>query len=196
MRIFFRFITKHFFQGILVLLPISLTVYISVNVFQAVDHLGRNVLGQWVPDPESNLLTGFGFIATVLFIVLVGYFSSLWIGGHLFRWIETIFIRSPLIKTIYGLIRDTVHSIFGEKKFLSRVVLLDLPNLGYKRLGFVTQEPITFVDGEEEKIVVYMPHSFQVSGEMILISKKSVKFLDIPPEIALKLIMSAGIVKK
>lgn len=188
-----KFLTKYFFQGILVLLPISLTIYISVIIFQKVDLLGKTVFGRWIP--EGAMLTGIGFLGTIVFIFLVGYGSSLWLGAHILRWVENLLIRSPIIKGMYGLIRDTVHSIFGEKKFLSQAVLIDLPNLGYKRLGFVTQDPVTIVDGEQEKIVVYMPHSFQISGEMILVPKERVRFLNLPPEVALKIVMSAGIVK-
>ena len=64
-----------------------------------------------------------------------------------------------------------------------------------QRLGFVTQESSVLIEGEKEKMIVYLPHSFQVSGEMIVVPKENVKFLSLPPETALKMIMSAGIVK-
>lgn len=188
-----KFITKNFFRGVLFLLPITLTVYIGVTVFQKIDLLGRQILGPWIRG--ERLLTGIGFIVTIGFIVLVGYVSSLWLGASFFNWIERQFIRTPLMRGIYGTIRDTVHSFFGEKKFFSQAVLVDFPKLGYKKIGFVTQGSAAFIEGEQEKMVVYLPHSFQISGEMIVVSKEHVKFLDLPPETALKMIMSAGIAK-
>ena len=99
------------------------------------------------------------------------------------------------MKGVYGPLLDAVRSILGEKKVFSQAVLVDLPALGIQRVGFVTQEKPTFFAAGEEKIVVYLPHSFQISGEMIVVSKSQVKFLDLPAEEALKLIMSAGIAK-
>ncbi|OGR82494.1 MAG: hypothetical protein A2902_05630 [Elusimicrobia bacterium RIFCSPLOWO2_01_FULL_64_13] len=188
-----RALTRYFFQGVLLLLPITITIYLLVIVFQKVDAIGQVVLAQWVP--EGALRTGFGFLGTVGFIILVGTISSHWLGAALFDWVERQFARSPIVRGMYGLIRETVHSVFGKKKILSQAVLVDLPKLGYKRVGFVTQDPVTFTDGEEEKIVVYMPHSFQISGEMIVVPKASVRFLNIPPETAFKMVMSAGIAK-
>ena len=100
-----------------------------------------------------------------------------------------------MIKGLYVTIRDTVNSFLGDKKFFSQSVLVQFPDRGYEKLGFVTQDPPTFVDKGEEKIVVYLPHSFQISGEMVVVPKTNVRYLDLPPETTLKLIMSAGIVK-
>ena len=188
-----RFITRNFFKGILFLLPITLTLYICYSVFIKVDHLGQKILGPWIT--EGTILTGIGFIFTILFVVLVGYVSSFWLASSLFNWIEGQFVRSPLLKGLYGTIRDTVHSFLGDKKFFSQSVLVQFPDRGYEKLGFVTQDPPTFIDQGEEKIVVYLPHSFQISGEMVVVPKTNVRYLDLPPEVALKLIMSAGIVK-
>lgn len=188
-----RFFTQNFFKGILVLLPISLTAYISYIIFVKVDGLGRLILGQWIT--KDSFFLGIGFIFTVLLISLIGYLSSFWITSTLIGWMERQLIRSPIVKGIYGTIRDAVHSMFGEKKVFSQCVLIDLPALGYKRLGFVTQDQPTFFEGGKELIVVYMPHSFQVSGEMIIVPKSMVTPLDIPADVAVKLIMSAGISK-
>jgi len=188
-----KFLTHNFFKGLVVLLPITLTAYLAYFLFTRIDRLGRAVLSQWIV--REDILTGLGFIITMAFIVLVGYVSSYWATSAALKWLESQFVRTPLMKGVYGTIRDTVHSFLGEKKFFSQCVLVDLPALGYKRVGFVTQDPPAFFEGGKEMIVVYLPHSFQVSGEMIVIPKSSVKFLDLPPETALKLIMSAGIAK-
>jgi uncharacterized membrane protein len=186
-------LTRNFIKGLLVLLPITLTVYIAYFLFIRIDRLGRIILSQWIV--REDILIGLGFLFTMIFIILAGYVSSFWATSAVLKWIEGQFVRTPFMKGVYGTIRDTVHSLFGEKKFFSQSVLVDLPALGYKRVGFITQDPPEFFEGGEEMIVVYLPHSFQVSGEMIVIPKSRITFLDLPPEAALKLIMSAGIVK-
>ncbi len=175
------------------LLPITLTGYIAYFLFTSIDRLGRSVLSQWIV--REDILTGIGFFSTLAFIALVGYSSSFWLTSGLIDWIESQFGRSPLVKGVYGTIRDAVRSILGEKKVFSKVVLVDLPALGVQRMGFVTQDKPTFFEAGTEKIVVYLPHSFQISGEMVVVPKSQVRFLDIPAEEALKLIMSAGIAK-
>ena len=91
-----RFITRNFLKGILFLLPITLTIYICYSLFLKIDHLGQKILGGWfTPGP---ILTGIGFIFTILLIVLIGYISSFWLASSIFRWIEGQFAQSPLIK--------------------------------------------------------------------------------------------------
>ena len=188
-----RFVTRNFFKGILFLLPITLTLYICYSIFSKIDRLGQKILGEWIT--ARPVLTGIGFLFTTLLIVLVGYTSSFWLTSSLFKWVENQFARSPLIKGLYVTIRETVNSFLGDKKFFSQSVLVRFPDRGYEKLGFVTQDPPTFIDRGEEKIVVYLPHSFQISGEMAVVLKTNVRYLDLPPETAFKLIMSAGIVK-
>ena len=188
-----KFLTRNFFKGILLLLPITLTLYICYSIFLKIDHLGQKILGEWIT--AGPVLTGIGFLFTILLIVLIGYLSSFWLASSIFSWIEGQFSQSPLIKGLYSTIRETVNSFLGDKKFFSQSVLVRFPDRGYERLGFVTQDPPAFMDKGEEKIVVYLPHSFQISGEMVIVPKANVRYLDLAPEIALKLIMSAGIVK-
>ncbi|OGR78199.1 MAG: hypothetical protein A3I11_01385 [Elusimicrobia bacterium RIFCSPLOWO2_02_FULL_39_32] len=186
-------LTKYFFRGILFLTPLVLTLYLFYAVFAKIDQLGNKILEPWIG--QGNLLTGIGFLLTIFLITCAGYFSSVWIGAAFLHWIEKQFFRSPLIKGIYGSIREILNSFFGKEKFFSRAVLVNFPNLGFKRVGFITQETASFMHNGEEQIVVYLPHSFQISGNMLIVPKTQVEFLDMPPEKALKLIMSAGIVK-
>lgn len=188
-----KFITKHFIQGIAVLLPVALTAYLFYVIFVAVDGLGTRILSVWIS--KRYIITGIGFFLTVFLVTCAGYASSIWIGSPVFRWIENQFRSSSITRVIYGAIRDTTSAIMGRDKILSKVVLVNFPNLGFKRIGFVTQESSDFADDGDESTLVYFPHSFQISGNILIVPKSNVKFLDISTEKALKTIMSAGIVK-
>ena len=93
-----KFLSRNFFRGILFLAPISLTVYIAYVIFEKIDVLGRKVLGNWIE--KEAMLTGIGFLFTILFIVLVGYLSSIWIADSFFKWVDRQFVRSPLARGI------------------------------------------------------------------------------------------------
>ena len=188
-----KFIVKNFLRGILSIVPVFLTLYIVYAVFKWVDNLGKNAVGVWLG--QGTLLTGIGFALTIALITTVGYLSSLWLGAAFMTWIEKSFAKSPLLTGIYCTIRDTLHSFLGEKRFFSQAVSVHFPNEGYRRIGFMTRESSPLRGGDQDQIVVYLPHSFQISGDMVIVPRKNVEFLDLPPEKVMKMILSGGIVK-
>ena len=188
-----KFITKNIFQGFLILTPFILTGYLFYFAFATVDRFGKTLLA--LAFEEKSIVTGGGFFLTLLLFGLAGYSSSNWFGLSFFNWIEKLFKGSPLTSGVYGAIRDTWSAVFVKDKIFSKVVLVDSPSTGFKQIGFVTQEKPAFMDDNEEWMLVYCPHSFQISGNMLVVPKKNVRFLDVSTESALKMIMSAGIVK-
>lgn len=188
-----KFFTRNFFKGFLFLAPIILTGYVFYIVFVTVDSLGNRILGVWIG--SGKILTGIGFLFTTLLFTLTGYFSSVWFGVHFFNWIERNLLTNPATRGIYGAIRDTFRAIFGSKTIFSKVVLVHFPEMETKMVGFVTQDSPSFISESEEHIAVYIPVSFQIGGYMMIVKKKNTQLLDIAPEAALKMIMSAGIVQ-
>jgi uncharacterized membrane protein len=188
-----KFITRNFFQGVLVLGPLLLTAYIFKIFFVFFDKMGRDFLGLWVS--REAVFTGVGFVLTVSVLSLAGYLSSMWVGSAFFDWLERQFASSAVTRGLYGAIRETLNAVMGHNKIFQQPVLVDFPDMGHQRVGFVTQEMPVFLQDGKEMVVVYVPHSFQISGNMFIVPKKTVKILNIPPELALKMIMSGGIVQ-
>lgn len=189
------FLTRNFLQGILALAPIFLTGYIFYLVFVTIDRIGRFFLGFWVDNPHA--WKGIGFLIAVAAVTAAGYFSSRWFGYPLFNWLERQFLNSRITKGVYGVIHDTLAAIFGTRRQLTKVVLVDFPRLGFKRLGFMTHESIDALsDLLRDQVVVYFPHSFQVSGNMMIVPAEAVSVLDMPADKALKIIMSGGIAQQ
>ncbi len=188
-----QILTRNFFRGVIFLAPIGLTVYIFYSVFRIVDKIGLKLFGHWLGD--GALQFGAGFAFTLTLIVLMGYLSSLWFGAIFLDWIENQFLRSPVAKGIYTTIRQVLDSILGEEKIFHKVVLVRFPNLGFKRIGFITQESPLFAEKGSEDIIVYFPHSFQISGNMLVVPRSNVEEVKISPEAALKMIMSGGLAK-
>ena len=105
--------------------------------------------------------------------------------------------KTPFVKTIYSVIKDTIHSLFGEKRSFSKVVLIEYPELNLKSVGFVTTEDVSSLSDElRDHVAVYIPQTFQIAGFTFLVPKDKVKVLDVKPEDAMKFLLSGGVATK
>jgi uncharacterized membrane protein len=180
-------LAKYFLQGVLVLLPVTLTIYIVVWVFQLTDGiLGRyyNALGITIP--------GLGLLTTIILITLVGLLGNWFVSRRLIDYIDRLFSSMPLVKMIYGIIKDTMNAMVGSRSSFSKVVMVRMPgNEQIKLLGFVTAEEIEWLK-LKDYIAVYILQSMQWAGFTILVPKDCVEYLDVSADRALQFIVSAG----
>jgi uncharacterized membrane protein len=146
---------------------------------------------------KESYVPGIGLLATLILITILGFLSTKFITGTIFRMIDKLLEKIPFVKTIYSVIKDTVHSFLGEKKSFSKVALVTIPGTNMKSLGFVTAEDLdAFYEPLSEYIAVYIPQTFQVAGFTFLINKEEVEFIDVKPEDAMKFILSGGMTSK
>lgn len=182
-----KFVT-YFFKGILILVPIVLTIYIVVIVFQLTDSiLGRYFVALGIKIP------GLGLLTTIVLIILVGFLGTQVASGRIFNYIDGLFGKLPLIKIIYNTIKDIMNALLGRKSSFAKVVMIDLPGGDdIKILGFITKEDLE-IFGLKDHIAVYILQSMQWAGFTLLVPKSQVQELDVKPDEALKFIVSAGI---
>lgn len=185
-----RFV-RWFLNGLLVLAPIGATAYIFFSLFTFIDDLGKRVLVYFHLPP----ITGLGLILTLGLIALTGFSSQLWLSRKLLEWTERIIARFPGLKTVYSMIKDTVHSLIGDKRSFSQVVLITHED-GGKRIGFLTSEDVTAFELDSSHVAVYVPHALQVSGELRLYPRELVVFVDTPVEEAMRFCLTAGVALK
>ncbi|OGQ97369.1 MAG: hypothetical protein A2521_08325, partial [Deltaproteobacteria bacterium RIFOXYD12_FULL_57_12] len=122
-------LSRYFLEGLLVLVPLAVTVYVVVMIFEKVDNFFR------------FSTPGLGVVATVGLIVLVGFVSSNFLARRLVRLIDALFTRLPLVKMIYSAVKDLVNAFVGDKKSFNRPVLVSLsPDDGLQAIGFVTRD--------------------------------------------------------
>ncbi len=184
-------IAKLFFQGILILLPIVLTIYIVFIVFKFTD----SILGRYFIDIGINI-PGLGLLATLIIIILVGLLGSWLVSRRLLDFIDYLFGRVPLVKTLYTLIKDTINALLGRRSSFAKVVMIGLPgDTEIKILGFITSEELECF-GLKDYVAVYILQSMQWAGFTILVPKGRVEYLDVSPDMALQFIVSAGITGK
>jgi uncharacterized membrane protein len=189
-----KIFVKSFLNGVLTIVPIILVFYVVYKVFIFLDSL----LGRFLkPYLKEAYIPGIGIMMSIIFITILGWLSTQYFSGKMIQLIDRILERIPFIKTVYSVIKDTIHSFLGEKRSFSKVALVQIPGTSMKCIGFITSEELEhFADPLKDHIAVYVPQTFQVAGFTFLIPKEQIEILDVKPEEAMKFILSGGITSK
>ena len=161
---YFNLFLKSFFKGLLIVGPIGATLYIIFVVFDTIDSL--------IPfDKFFPFLnrTGVGFVSLILFISAVGYFFNKFVfGKFIFESLDHFLEKTPGVKHIYSPTKDVMSSfVVDKKKFNVAVWVKTNENPEIWRIGFLTQKDMSDV-GLPEKVAVYLPHSYAISGWVIM----------------------------
>jgi uncharacterized membrane protein len=183
-----RRIIKYFLKGLLVFVPAGLTIIIIVYVFTSLDKLFSKLLPITFP--------GMGLLVTIVGIFLIGLLASNFVGKKLFGLMDKLFTRVPLVKMLYGAIRDLVEAFAGEKKKFDKPVLVTLgPQSDAKVVGFMTRESLDNL-GLKDHVAVYLPQSYNFAGNVLLFPKEAVVPLNIESSEAMTFIVSGGVAGK
>ena len=184
-------LAKYFLEGVLILFPLVLTIYIVITVFKITD----SFLGRYFQAAGINI-PGLGLISALAIITLIGLLGSWFVSKRIIDFIDTLFGRMPLVKLIYSIIKDTLAAFIGNRSSFARAVMISLPGSPEtKILGFITSEELEWL-GLKEYVAVYVLQSMQWAGIILLVPKSQVTLLDVSPEQALQFIISAGITGK
>jgi uncharacterized membrane protein len=183
-----RGIVKYFFQGLLVIAPIAVTAFAIYWIFNTVD--------SWVPlniMPAGYRFRGVGFLLILIFIILVGYLSSLFFVGRILDLFDRVLERTPFIKYIYTSVKDLFDAVVGEKRKFDHPVLVNTYADDVWEVGFITQSDMSNF-GLEDVMAVYVPQSYAIAGRLYLVKKYKVKPLEnISAGDAMKFAVSGGV---
>ena len=173
---------NYFLQGLLYIVPISVTLYVVYWGFIKVD----GILPFKFP--------GLGLIVIFLLITIIGYIGSLLIKSPFSSFFQKVLEKAPLLKTIYTSVKDLMKAFVGKKRGFTEPVLVRLyENSTIERIGFVTNKDIGSLDSDKEKILVYLPHSYAFSGQLFVVDKSYVRPIDSSSGEIMKLIVSGGV---
>jgi uncharacterized membrane protein len=191
----------YFLTGLLVLVPISLTVYIIYELFLAIDGILKDVIfvmiSNWLGVRISAPIPGLGFITLLLLILSTGMAARSYFGKKLVEVGDRAVTRIPFISRIYGTVQQVSHAFFGERRgeVFKKTVLVPFPSHGMWRIGFVVQETNTQISETlgQDLVGVFVPHTPNpTSGFLVFFPKSDVTELDMPAEDALHMIISGG----
>jgi len=193
-------IRSYFLAGVLVTAPIGLTVYLTYTFFTFIDSSVTRLLPQhWYEAFYGDTtFPGLGLLAALLFFIVVGWFATNFFGRLFIRISEYALDRMPVIRTLYGAIKQIFETIMASKSSAFReVVMLEYPRKGIWSIGFVTGKTKGEIQDKTEKetINVFVPTTPNpTSGYLLFVPKGDLKFLDMNVEEAVKLVVSAGII--
>lgn len=183
----------YFIKGLLIFVPIALTVFLIIWAFTSFDAVFRNLLPKYFPGLLPKYFPGLGIILIVILITLIGFLASNFLGRKFFSLLEKIFRGLPLVKLLYSAVKDMIEAFAGEKKSFDKPVLAAIsPGSAVKVVGFITRESLDNF-GLADYVAVYMPQSYNFAGNVLLFPKESVKPLDIESSQAMAFIVSGGV---
>ena len=184
----------YFFQGLLFVVPIAVTILVLFRVILWIDGLLPFQINLRVPGLDKVELPGLGLITIFLFISFMGFIGSRYIRNPFFSYLENLIERAPLSKLIYSSVKDLVQAFVGEKRRFNKPVLVRLEKESdINRIGFITQEDLTDLGIEKDKVAVYLPFSYGFNGELIILPKENIRPLDASGTDMMKFIISGGV---
>lgn len=185
---------KYLGTGLLVILPISLSLYIIYIVVRFFDNLLTSPLDKLI----GFHIPGIGIVVVFLLVLLIGMFSSHFIGKKIALLFEKLFSKIPLVRTLYSPIRDIIKTFIGNdsgKKSFSKVVFVDFPTKESKSIGFITNEDV-HVEGDVYCSVFIPTTPNPTNGFLIYKKYSELDILDIPVEQGLNMVISMSTVSK
>lgn len=185
-------IRRMFVSGVLVIVPIIATVIVLNFLFHTVDGILSPILERFL----GYSIPGMGLLATILLILLAGAFARNVIGSRLFSVGELLFVRTPLVRTVYSAAKQLVEAVtVPQRKVFQRAVLIEYPRKGMYAIGFAAAETFLHDGPATGKLVaIFVPSTpTPVTGFVIMVPADEVYELDISTENVIKMLVSGGI---
>jgi len=169
----------YFLQGLLYLVPIAATIYVVVEAVILVDGM--------IPIK----FPGVGLLIILVVVTAAGFLGGTLIVRRILR-LERLLDKVPLLKIIYTSVKDLLSAFVGKKKRFTEPVLVKMEG-DVERFGFITQKDLTHLGVSENKIGVYIPFSYAVTGNLIVVPKENVTPVDGSSADIMKFIISGGV---
>lgn len=194
-------IRKTLLAGLLVVAPITLTIYILYLLFRIFDSIPQNTVVRFFIEKigVGHLdvpIPGLGILALLVLLFLAGAVARNYLGNKVIAMGDYIVTHIPLINRIYIAIREISEAILSEKReVFKKAVLIEYPRKGLYSIAFFTQDtrgPVQDVL-DEDVVSVFVPTTPNpTSGYLLFVPKTDIVALDMSVEDALKLVISGG----
>ena len=190
---------RYFVAGLLVWLPLVATYVVLAFSIRLIDRTLLLLPPQYRPEALIGFeIPGLGVILTLVLVILTGLVVANFFGRSLVSAWESVLARIPLVRTVYGAVKQITVSLFADaSQSFREVVLIEYPRKGIWALAFVTGDtPSKFKKLVDHDLInLYVPTTPNpTSGVFVMVPKADVKRLDIPVDVGLKMILSAGVV--
>ena len=189
----FTSIRNNFIAGVVVLIPIGITVYLTLFFI----NISSKILPKEI-NPNYYLpynIPGLEILISIIIITLIGWISLSFLGKKLFDLFENVLNKIPILRTIYSAVGQLIETFAKTKSDKKNVVLIEYPRKGVWAVGFATRENTGEIKKKtgQELINVFVPTTPNpTSGFLLMFPKNEVIYLDLSFEEASKFIVSAG----
>ncbi|HXG29036.1 MAG TPA: DUF502 domain-containing protein [Nevskiales bacterium] len=193
-----HYIRRWLFAGLMVLVPLGITLFVVDFLVGLVD---KSLL--LVPPalrPEALLgfsVPGIGIVLILLLVLAVGFLADNFIGARVVRWAESMLGRVPLVRSVYSGSKQLADMVLGEGGTSFRqVILVEYPRKGLWTIAFITGGPLWEAREKtgRELATVFVPTTPNpTSGFIILVPREDILTLDMSVEEAMRMIISLGV---
>lgn len=183
---------RTFWNGVKAFVPIALTLGIVLWLLNILETFFGQFIQYFIP--HKYYFKGLGILLGIVFIYMIGILVNAWVVKWAYDMTDRLVQKIPGIKTIYNAIQDLVNFFDKSKKSgEQQAVLIDLP-IG-KVVGFITRDSMNDLPlgaYAENKVLVYIPLSYQIGGLAVVVSRDSLIPLKWPADQVMSFILTAG----
>jgi uncharacterized membrane protein len=191
---------KYFITGLLVLVPLAITYWVLHSVITSMDQTLLLLPERWRPQASifGYQIPGLGVILTVLIVFITGLLTRNFIGNYFLKMWEALLNHIPIVSSIYSSVKQVSDTLFSSSgNAFSKAVLVQYPHQGTWAIGFLTGTPSQSIAQhlQGDFISIYVPTTPNpTSGFMLMVARKDVIELDMSVDMALKYVVSMGVV--
>jgi uncharacterized membrane protein len=182
---------SYFFQGLLLIAPLGLTLYILYLSFRFVD----DILQTSIEHIFGTQIPGLGVVVIFLVITLLGFIGNIIVTDPITNLIERIIRKAPVIEMIYTSLKDFLSAFVGKEKRFNKPVLVKMSkNSDHEKIGFITEDDLSNFN-LKDRVAVYLPFSLSFMGELFIVNVKDITPLDLPSADVMKFIVAGGLAR-
>lgn len=190
-------LVQYFFQGVIIIAPIGITIYVVIWLFNLIDNILPDILQRFFPQTLANstwrTFPGLGFLLVVILVTLIGWISSSFIVSRMVEVLDKVLEQTPGIKYIYTSVKDFLEAFGGNRKKFDKPVLVSVDAVDTWRIGFITQNDLSHFDLAEH-VAVYIPLSYALTGVVYFVPKEKVRLIkNMNSAEAMKFVISGGV---
>ncbi|MCX7544435.1 DUF502 domain-containing protein [Marinicella gelatinilytica] len=192
-----RYLLNPLLKGAMVVLPLLVTVWILWTAFLWLNSLGVSALTAL--NLNQLIFPGSGLVIMLVLLVIIGLLFQFSIISWFFQRMEKELLRFPLVKTLYGAVKDLANMFDNTQHKSQQVALVDLSDKGLgMAVGIITADSIPTVikdvrNNSDDLVTVYLPMSYMVGGYTVFLPKDKVTPLDWTFEKAMRFALTAGV---
>ncbi len=189
-----KLVVRMFLSGLVTVLPVTVTLYVLYWLGSAAESFVGRGLKMLIP--STLYWPGMGVVAGLVLVFVIGVLMKAWLFRRAFQWGEQFVERIPLVKALYGAVRDLMGFFSGsDKKTIRKAVVVSVGDPPLRFIGFITREDFGDLPagiGGEGDVAVYLPMSYQIGGFTTMVPRSAVEPIDMSIEQAMRFAVTAG----